>query len=143
LNVIDPKSFFYIQFHQFIVQTCCSPNGIFTVLSYVFTWITHTTKISSSILSCKRDWIIFWRCVVHSQVSGCGGLKIHDVSHLPNACPLPDKLKKNGVFTLLSCILTWITHKAIISCSILPYCKRHWIIFLMYIAHPEFSGCGD
>ncbi|PSN37116.1 hypothetical protein C0J52_12602 [Blattella germanica] len=28
------------------------------------------------------------------HIPGCGDLKIHDVSHLPDPCPLPDKLKK-------------------------------------------------
>jgi hypothetical protein len=31
---------------------------------------------------------------VHFEFSGCGDLKIHDISHLPDPCPLPDKLKK-------------------------------------------------
>jgi len=32
--------------------------------------------------------------VVHFEFSGCGDLKIDDISHLPDPCPLPDKLKK-------------------------------------------------
>jgi ribosome biogenesis protein BMS1 len=34
---------------------------------------------------------------VQSEFSGCGDLKIHDVSHLPDPCPLPDKLKKRSL----------------------------------------------
>ncbi|XP_023726998.1 ribosome biogenesis protein BMS1 homolog, partial [Cryptotermes secundus] len=31
------------------------------------------------------------------HIPGCGDLKIHDVSHLPDPCPLPDKLKKRSL----------------------------------------------
>lgn len=35
--------------------------------------------------------------IPHPEFSGCGDLKIHDVSHLPDPCPLPDKLKKRSL----------------------------------------------
>jgi len=35
--------------------------------------------------------------IAHPEFSGCGDLKIHDVSHLPDPCPLPDKLKKRSL----------------------------------------------
>ncbi|XP_069693908.1 ribosome biogenesis protein BMS1 homolog isoform X2 [Periplaneta americana] len=31
------------------------------------------------------------------HIPGCGDLRIHDVSHLPDPCPLPDKLKKRSL----------------------------------------------
>jgi hypothetical protein len=34
---------------------------------------------------------------VHFKFLGCGDLKIHDISHLPDPCPLPDKLKKRSL----------------------------------------------
>jgi ribosome biogenesis protein BMS1 len=51
-------------------------------------------KLQHSILYIRLNRI---SGTVHSEISGCGDLKIHDVSHLPDPCPLPDKLKKRSL----------------------------------------------